>query len=164
EFDFLYDAFPPGFTLPLPDGRIIALPQGAIVDLDSNSRRFGGEVILDYEVFKRNYFTLGISLKHESPFYLQTQTNIDLLSSLPVLQMLQINCMADSSRDIFSVYVQNIWYPVPTLSVTLGARYDHYSDFGDTVDPRVGLVWHFAPGFYAKLLYGSAFRAPSFFE
>ena len=166
EFGTLFDFFPPGFTLPLPDGRTIALPQGAIVDLDFNSRRFGGEVILDYEVFKRNYFTLGFSLEHESTFGLQTRANVDLVSALPLpgLQRVPTNFMADSDRDIFSVLVQDIWYLVPTLSVTLGVRYDHYSDFGNTVDPRVGLVWHFAPDFYAKLLYGSAFRAPSFFE
>ena len=166
EFGTLLDFFPPGFTLPLPDGRIIALPQGAIVDLDFNSRRFGGEVILDYEVFTRNYVTLGLSLEHESTFGLQTRANVDLVSAqpLPGLQRVPTNFMTASGRDIVSVLVQDIWYLVPTLSVTLGVRYDHYSDFGDTVDPRVGLVWHFAPGFYAKLLYGSAFRAPSFFE
>jgi outer membrane receptor for ferrienterochelin and colicin len=166
EFSTLFDTFPPGFTLPLPDGRIIALPQGAILDFDSSSRRFGGEVILDYEVFKRNYFTLGISLEHESTFGLQTRANVDLVSALPLpgLQRVPTNFTGGGGRDIFSVFVQNIWYLVPTVSVTLGVRYDHYSDFGDTVDPRVGLVWHFAPDFYAKLLYGSAFRAPSFFE
>ena len=25
--------------------------------------------------------------------------------------------------------------------LTAGVRYDHYSDFGDTVNPRLALVW-----------------------
>ena len=43
-------------------------------------------------------------------------------------------------------------------------RYDHYSDFGDTVNPRVGLVWSFLDNADLKLLYGQAFRAPNFVE
>lgn len=43
-------------------------------------------------------------------------------------------------------------------------RYDHYSDFGDTVNPRAGLVWSFLENADLKLLYGQAFRAPNFQE
>jgi iron complex outermembrane receptor protein len=43
-------------------------------------------------------------------------------------------------------------------------RYDNSSDFGSTLNPRVGLVWRAAPGLTAKFLYGKAFRAPSFQE
>jgi iron complex outermembrane receptor protein len=43
-------------------------------------------------------------------------------------------------------------------------RYDDYSDFGDTVNPRVALVWTTTTKLTTKLLYGSAFRAPSYSE
>jgi iron complex outermembrane receptor protein len=43
-------------------------------------------------------------------------------------------------------------------------RHDHYSDFGGTTNPRVALVWDASLNLTAKLLYGQAFRAPSFNE
>jgi iron complex outermembrane receptor protein len=43
-------------------------------------------------------------------------------------------------------------------------RYDHYSDFGSTVNPRLALVWSVRHDLTTKLLYGRAFRAPSFAE
>jgi len=41
---------------------------------------------------------------------------------------------------------------------------DDYSDFGSEVSPRAGLTWEFSKGYDLKLLYGHAFRAPSFYE
>ena len=43
-------------------------------------------------------------------------------------------------------------------------RYDHYSDFGSTVNPRLALVWETRHDLTTKLLYGRAFRAPSWAE
>jgi iron complex outermembrane receptor protein len=52
----------------------------------------------------------------------------------------------------------------PDWSLTAGLRFDHYSDFGSTVNPRFSLVWTISEQLNAKLLYGRAFRAPSFRE
>jgi iron complex outermembrane receptor protein len=46
----------------------------------------------------------------------------------------------------------------------VGGRYDHYSDFGGEFSPRAGLSWEFVDNYYLKLLYGRAFRAPTFNE
>ena len=43
-------------------------------------------------------------------------------------------------------------------------RYDHYTDFGDTTNPRAALVWSARHNLTIKALYGEAFRAPSFAE
>jgi iron complex outermembrane receptor protein len=43
-----------------------------------------------------------------------------------------------------------------------GLRYDDYSDVGGTLNPRLALVWQTRPEWTTKLLYGRAFRAPSF--
>jgi iron complex outermembrane receptor protein len=49
-------------------------------------------------------------------------------------------------------------------SLTAGAGYNHYSDFGNTFNLRAALVWEARYDLTAKLMYGSAFRAPSFQE
>ena len=67
-------------------------------------------------------------------------------------------------REDLYAYVQDIWNFAPDWEATLGIRHDSYSDFGETTNPRVALVWHTAQDLSLKVLYGSAFRAPSFVE
>jgi outer membrane receptor protein involved in Fe transport len=54
--------------------------------------------------------------------------------------------------------------PWSWLWITAGVRFDWYSDFGSTWNPRVGIVARPHPKISFKLLYGRAFRAPSFRE
>ena len=63
-------------------------------------------------------------------------------------------------RNFYYLSIQDEWKPNEQLQVTLGARYDNYSDFGSTTNPRLGLIWHINSDFSAKLFAGSAFRAP----
>lgn len=61
-------------------------------------------------------------------------------------------------------FVQDIWEFSRNWELTVGARYDRYSDFGSAFNPRLALVWQTAPRLTTKLMYGEAFRAPSFLE
>jgi iron complex outermembrane receptor protein len=67
-------------------------------------------------------------------------------------------------RDVYYLSVQDEWYLAADWDLTAGIRYDDYSEFGNTVNPRMALVWHPEYNMTAKLLYGRAFRAPSFSE
>lgn len=62
------------------------------------------------------------------------------------------------------LFAQDIWHFSPSWELTVGARYDHYSDFGGTFNPRLALVWHGDARLTTKLMYGQAFRAPSYLE
>jgi iron complex outermembrane receptor protein len=46
----------------------------------------------------------------------------------------------DYERDLWYVSVQDEWKINPHLELTTGVRFDHYSDFGSTTNPRVALV------------------------
>jgi iron complex outermembrane recepter protein len=46
------------------------------------------------------------------------------------------------------------------LDVSVAGRFDHYSDFGSTVNPKLGLSWEFIPGLYFKGTFGTSFQAP----
>ncbi len=72
--------------------------------------------------------------------------------------------LPNSQRSIWSVALQDEWQISPNWSLTAGVRYDHYSDFGSTFNPRFALVWNVSEQLNAKLLYGRAFRAPGFLE
>jgi iron complex outermembrane receptor protein len=67
-------------------------------------------------------------------------------------------------RAIFSGMLQDEWQFADNWQLTAGIRYDHYSDFGSTINPRAALVWDINKQLTTKLLYGKAFRAPSFSE
>lgn len=49
----------------------------------------------------------------------------------------------------------------PWLKLTGGARYDRHSHYGDQVSGRVGAVSRWSAAVVSKLLFGSAFKAPS---
>lgn len=61
-------------------------------------------------------------------------------------------------------YVQDIWHFQDDWELTAGLRHDRFSDFGGATTPRLALVWQSTPRLTSKLLYGEAFRAPSFQE
>lgn len=61
-------------------------------------------------------------------------------------------------------FIQDSWKIALNWELTTGIRYDWYSDFDATTNPRAALVWQTSPNLTTKLLYGSAFRAPSFVE
>lgn len=62
------------------------------------------------------------------------------------------------------LYIQDAWKIIDNWELTSGLRYDHYSDFNRSINPRLSLVWKVDKDITAKLLYGQAFRAPSFRE
>ena len=70
----------------------------------------------------------------------------------------------DQDRNVWYASLQDQWQIVNDWNLTAGVRYDDYSDFGSTVNPRVALVWDTSTDLTTKLLYGRAFRAPSFAE
>jgi len=62
------------------------------------------------------------------------------------------------------VYVQDVWGVAKDWELTAGVRFDDYSDFGSTTNPRLALVWSTQHNLTTKFLYGQAFRAPSVAE
>ena len=51
-----------------------------------------------------------------------------------------------------------------TLNISAAGRYEHYSDVGDTANPKLGARWEPLPGLALRASYGRSFRAPFFDE
>lgn len=66
------------------------------------------------------------------------------------------------SRHFNFASIQDSWQYSDSLTFNLGIRYDHYSDFGTTVNPRLGFNWDVNDWLDVRVFTGSAFRAPSF--
>ena len=69
-----------------------------------------------------------------------------------------------NSNFIGALYLQDEVRLSTKLIGNLGLRYDHYDNFGSTVNPRAGLIYNLREKTAVKLLYGTAFRAPSDYE
>ena len=70
----------------------------------------------------------------------------------------------DDEREHYYLSLQNEWAFANDWELTAGVRYDTFTQFGDSVNPRVALVWATTHNLTTKFLYGRAFRAPSFSE
>jgi len=64
----------------------------------------------------------------------------------------------------FSVYAQDEIHLRKNLILNLGLRYDHYSLFGGTMNPRAALIYNPFEKATFKFLYGHSFRSPNLFE
>jgi iron complex outermembrane receptor protein len=64
----------------------------------------------------------------------------------------------------WGVYLQDEFKPLENLTFVAGMRYDWYESFGDTTNPRLGVIYDLLDDTTLKLLYGRAFRAPTVYE
>ncbi len=94
--------------------------------------------------------------KNFSPTFAPLGSVVDVSDTAPFIR--------PHSRNVFYALAQDEWSFMRDWELTAGVRWDHYSDFGDTVNPRLALVWLTDYNLTTKLLYGRAFRAPSFAE
>ena len=70
----------------------------------------------------------------------------------------------NTTRKLSYLSAQDEWAFAKNWELTAGIRYDDYSDFGSTVNPRLALVWQTRFDLVTKILYGRAFRAPTIAE
>lgn len=72
--------------------------------------------------------------------------------------------MPEEERTNYYAFVQDEWQFAQNWQLVSGIRYDHYSDFGQTINPRAALIWATTDSITTKFLYGKAFRPPSLNE
>ena len=68
------------------------------------------------------------------------------------------------SSSVSAVYLQDEFSIRKNLLLSVGLRYDRYSTFGGTLNPRLALIYTPVENTALKLLYGQAFRAPDDYE
>lgn len=152
------------FVKLFPAGYSGAFPEGVIARPFVKDQTIGGEVQIDWDVFAGNHLIAGISYEYLRQYDVKLLANYNAtLTDLGPVQEVN-NWNRDVTRQIWALYLQDEWQLPYDINLTAGVRYDHYSDFGDTLNPRVGLVWSFLENADMKLLYGQAFRAPNFQE
>ncbi len=118
--------------------------------------RLGGEIQANYTMSDSQALIAGFSYAEESHGGREDSMGTNFSSSIPTP-----HTSGEYKRSRWGVYIQDVWDPFKNLRLTLGLRYDEYSDFGNTLNPRVGFNWEFVDNYSLKFSYGTAYRAPS---
>ncbi len=151
-----------------PEGALSGFPDGFIGIPETKDRTLGSEVQLDYSLWDKNTITGGMLIEYIKQYDTRHTANFDPNRSTPIGPLQDItswgNWNKDEYRGVTALYVQDVWKFTENIEGTFGIRFDYYSDIGETFNPRAALVWKFIENAHLKLLYGSAFRAPSFIE
>ncbi|MGK5090300.1 TonB-dependent receptor [Bdellovibrionota bacterium FG-2] len=156
--------FPPGSNL----GSGV-FPEGAIGNPEFWERHILFDNSAIYKGFEDHRIRLGTGYQFLHLYRVKGSTNFfpSTFSPRPGLTDVADTSeiyIPENSRNSFYGYAQNEWKLSRDWELTAGLRYDHYSDFGSTLNPRAALVWKTTPALTTKFLYGRAFRAPGFIE
>lgn len=74
------------------------------------------------------------------------------------------NSRSAGERNVYALYSELNVPVTKQLDVTVAARFDKYSDFGNTVNPKFGMRYQPAKNLLFRGSYSTGFRAPSLYE
>ncbi|MBI3230287.1 MAG: TonB-dependent receptor, partial [Burkholderiales bacterium] len=164
--DPAFRVFPPGTQLGpglFPDG-MLGAPS-------TYERQIRISAYATYSGFQNHTVRFGVGHDDLNMYKTTEFKNFDLTSyglPVPIGQLVDVSNTAPfilpKVRKVNYLYVQDEWNFLRGWTLTAGLRHDRFSDVGGTTNPRLALVWDAAVNVTAKLLYGQAFRAPSFNE
>ncbi len=148
-----YDRYSYYADLPYPD---LIDPSQVILNKDfAWANWWGTELQITKELFKRHKIVAGMEYQNNvksrfenydvSPYYLYVPDS-------------------NQRSKKWAFFAQDEFRIVENLILNAGIRYDHYDTFGNTTNPRLALIYNPVKKSAVKLLYGTAFRAPSAYE
>src|SRR5689334_10276263 len=70
----------------------------------------------------------------------------------------------DKSRDSYAAFAELNVPLLRSLEVNVAVRYDHYSDFGSTTNPKYSLRWQPTKTLLLRTSYGTGFLAPTLYQ
>jgi len=182
DIDTVFQLFPPGAQLPIgSDGNLNFVdPAGLVVFKDGLYGNPGGttrdarlEWVSLYTGWEQHQLRAALGMRRQSldpreyknfgPGVIDG-TQPEVLGDVTDVSGSSFAYMDTRSRRLRYISLQDEWAFADDWSLTAGVRYDDYSDFDSTINPRLALVWSVNDKLTTKMLYGSAFRAPSFAE
>lgn len=135
----------------------------AVIDVTSSQKTYVGAARIDGPVATLPGGALKIAVGAE--YRRETRVQTGTYFGIPVPE--------NQARDIKSVYGE-VFVPIfgqdnettllHRLELSLSGRYDHYSDFGSTTNPKIGFNWSPSDGITFRGSYGRSFRAPGLRE
>jgi iron complex outermembrane receptor protein len=114
---------------------------------NSTGRKWGTEAKFVGNWFKHHQLVFGIAYRDDYERKIKTP-----------------EVSSDRGRQSTSIYLQDEIALRNNLWLNLGARYDYFTDDGDSVSPRIALIYEPAPSYTLRLSQSVAHRTPTAFE
>lgn len=159
-----------------PDNKIEFFPKGfptsdytdGLLALSAiEEEKQGSELLFTY---KDNSITIvsGIFYEKQIVGNAKESYNYNPITLAPLPELTEVPkallSLDDLDRDVYAIYSELLYDVNDDIRLTIGGRYDYYSDIGDTFNPRMGATWQLNNSNTLKMMYGEAFRAPTFAE
>ncbi len=136
-------------------GRYIYVPNGATVNNDEGkSVTVNADLHFVNTSFREHKLVYGVELSNSG---VRAQTNYD---TDPTVRNLALS----TPKRGHAAYFQDDYQLTNKLVLSTGLRYDNDSDGGNSLNPRLGLIYRVTPDLTTKFLYGTAFRSPNAYE
>ena len=103
----------------------------------------------------------GLALGFESRREAFDDNPLPILNSGDVIGGAGSQLPVQASRTVQAVYGEFSLPITKSIEATLSARYDKYSDFGNTFNPKAALRWKVSPSLLLRGSVGTGFRAPT---
>jgi outer membrane receptor protein involved in Fe transport len=159
----LLQPLPPGFVATFVGGFNAVFPAGVFAEENANSRRYGAEAVWERPL-GAHQLVGGLGLGRESAFDFDVKSSYDFSTRKAFEVPKPLDVGPSAGRTLFSAFLQDSWSPTSRVALTGGLRFDRIGDATSQVSPRAVVVFSLPQQTKLKLLYGRAFRAPTFAE
>ena len=140
--------FPYNVVLPDDPSRVVLSKDTAL------GQWLDGEIQVTRKFFDAHTIIVGMEYRDNLT---QKQVNVNVDPHLDILSDRR------SSQE-YGIYAQGEFTLAKPLLLNAGVRFDESYRYGNTIDPRVGLIYHPYQATTVKALYGQAFRRPTPYE
>lgn len=132
---------------------------------DNRASNYGAAFTLANSVYELPAGPVAIALGIEGRRESLQQSNSDFIVSGDVLGGAgAVPSLAPTQRNVYSLFGEVNIPVVKDLEANLAVRYDYYSDFGGTTNPKLTIRWQPAKTVLMRVAYGTGFRAPTLFD
>lgn len=173
--------FPAGTRLPIGSNgqfdpgssNMVTFPNGYVGNPDVFTRTTRASLSGNYAGFEKHLLRMGAGYNYNKLRVTESKNfGLDPTTGLPINGASVVDVSNTSAAFILGqpyrrnsyYYLQDEWKFAKDWALTGGVRHEHFSDFGNTTNPRLALVWESRHDLTTKLMYGRAFRAPAFWE
>jgi len=132
--------------------------KGQTWSLDSHASREVGDW---FGAGKQVALAVGAEARHEK---FSDKANVDFASLVVSSTGFDPNIDSRGSRSVYAVFAELEMPITPILDVTAAIRDDHYSDFGNTINPKVSFRLQPIDQVLLRGSFSTGFRAPSLYE
>jgi iron complex outermembrane receptor protein len=145
-------------------------PLGVYYKPQNKEYLYGIEAEIKYKLSTNNDLLAGLQTDYHGVIDVIIPSNFNFATGAPIKGLdrnnqvnYELGWFTNNGHEYYNTafLIQDIWYPIKNIGLTLGIRYDIDSEIGSTINPRSALVLSPFKNTSIKLLYGRAYRAPS---